>query len=84
MSAAKQVVTSQRFRWRGVGASEEQRPRRSQLADPRVAFALGLAELAGDVLALQLELAQMRDVGEARGVPDLSCPGYSTATFQPP
>ena len=55
--------------WRGVGASEEQRSRRSQLTYPRVAFALGLAELAGDVVALELELAQVRDVGEAHGLP---------------
>ena len=43
--------------------SEEQGSRRSQLTYPRIAFALGLAELAGDVVALELELAQMRDVG---------------------
>ena len=54
--------------WRGVVASEEQGSRRSQLTYPRVAFALGLAELAGDAVALELELAQVRDVGPGHGL----------------
>jgi hypothetical protein len=56
------------LRRRGVVTSEQQRFGVGQLTYPRVAFALGLAELAGDVIALELELAQVGDVGPRHGV----------------